>query len=98
MDSFQQVTRQNVLHHDDENHMSESDDSFGFSDTENHDENEDANVADTTSDHDDMEEVNNRKNQDAFGASSENFTSADLTDGYNAIFNLQYLILPVNYP
>ena len=67
--------------------MSESDDSFGFSDTENHDDNEDANVADTTSDHEDMEEVNNRKNQDASGASSENFTSADLTDGYNAIFN-----------
>ena len=73
--------------HDDENQMSESDDSFGFSDTENYDENEDANVADTTSGHEDMEEVNNKKNQDASGASSENFTSADLTAGYNAIFN-----------
>ena len=73
--------------HDDENQMCESDDSFGFSDTENHTENEDANVADTTSGHEDMEEVNNRKNQDASGASSKNFTSVDLTDGYNAIFN-----------
>ena len=73
--------------HDDENQMSESDNSFGLSDSENHDENEDAHVADTTSGHEDMEEVNNRKNQDASGASSENFTSADLTDGYNAIFN-----------
>ena len=34
-----------------------------------------------------MEEENNRKNQDTSGASSENFTSADLTAGYNAIFN-----------
>ena len=37
-----------------------------------------------------MEEENNRKNQDsidASGESSENFTSADLTAGYNAIFN-----------
>ena len=70
-----------------ENQMFESDDSFGFSDTGNHDENEDATVDDTTSGHEDMEEVNNRKNQDASGASSENFTSTDLTAGYNAIFN-----------
>ena len=34
-----------------------------------------------------MEKVNNEKNQDASGASSENLTSADLTAGYNAIFN-----------
>ena len=34
-----------------------------------------------------IEKVNNQKNQDASGASSENFTSADLTAGYNAIFN-----------
>ena len=67
--------------------MSESDDSVEFSDTENHAGNEDASVADTTSGHKDMEEDNNRKNQDASGASSENFTSADLTAGYNAIFN-----------
>ena len=69
--------------------MSESDDSVGFSDTEDQAENE-AKVADTTSGHEDMEEENNRKNQDsidASGASSENFTSADLTAGYNAIFN-----------
>ena len=84
---FNRLPDRMSYNHDDENQMSESDDSFGFSDTENHAENEDANVADTTSDHEDMEEVNNRKNQDASGASSENFTSADLTDGYNAIFN-----------
>ena len=74
------------------NQISESDDSFGFSDTGNHDEseddeNEDATVADTTSGQEDMEEVNNNKNQDASGASSENFTSADLAAGYIAIFN-----------
>ena len=67
--------------------MSDSGDSTGFSDTESIAENEEANVANTTSSHEDMEEVNNRKNQDASGASSENFTSADLTAGYNAIFN-----------
>ena len=33
-----------------------------------------------------MEKVNNQKNQDASGASSETFTSADLTAGYNTIF------------
>ena len=73
--------------HDDENQMSESDDSVEFSDTENHAENEDGKVTVTTSGHEDMEEDNNRKNQDASGASSENITSADLTAGYNAIFN-----------
>ena len=76
-----------MSNHEEENQMSESDDSVKFSDTENHAENEDANVADTTSGHEDMEEENNRKNQDASHASSENFTSADLTAGYNAIFN-----------
>ena len=95
---FNRLPGRMSYNHDDVNQMFESDDSFGFSDTENHDENEDANIADTTSDSEDMEEVNNRKNQGASGASSENFTSADLTDGYNAIFNPQYLILPVNYP
>ena len=84
---FNRLPDRMSYNHDDENQMSESDDSFGFSDTENHAENEDANVADTTSGHEDMEEENNRKNQDASGASSENFTSADLTAGYNAIFN-----------
>ena len=37
-----------------------------------------------------MEEEDNRNNQDstdASGTSSENFTSADLTAGYNSIFN-----------
>ena len=84
---FNKLPDRMSYNHDEENQMSESDDSFGFSDTENHAENEDANIADTTSDPEDMEEVNNRKNQDASGALSENFTSADLTDGYNAIFN-----------
>ena len=76
--------------HDDENQMPDSENSVGFSDTESKDENEEAKAADTTSGHEDMEEKNNRKNQDsidASGASSENFTSADLTAGYNAIFN-----------
>ena len=39
------------------------------------------------SNHEGMEKVNNRKNENASGASSENLTSADLTAGYNAIFN-----------
>ena len=84
---FNRLPDRMSYNHDDESQMSESDDSFEFSDTENHAENEDANVADTTSGHVDMEEVNNRKNQDASGTPSENFTSADLTAGYNAIFN-----------
>ena len=67
--------------------MSDSGDSTGFSDTESNAENEEAKVADTISSHENMEEVNNQKNQDASGASSENFTSADVTAGYNAIFN-----------
>ena len=70
--------------------MSDSDDSVGSSDTGDNAENEEARAANTTSGHEDMEEENNRKNQDsidASGASSENFTSADLTAGYNAIFN-----------
>ena len=67
--------------------MSDSGNSTGFSDTESNVENGEANVADTTSSHGNMEEVNNQKNQDASGASSETFTSADLTAGYNAIFN-----------
>ena len=76
--------------HDDGSQMSDSDDSVGFSDTEDNTENEEAKVADTTSGHEDMEEEDNRNNQDsidASGASSENFTSADLTAGYNSIFN-----------
>ena len=67
--------------------MSDSDESTGFSDTESKDENEEAKVSDTISSHEDMEKVNNQKNQDGSGASSENFTSADLTAGYNAVFN-----------
>ena len=61
--------------------------STGISDTESIAENEEAKVSDTISSHEVMEKVNNQKNQDASGASSENFTSADLTAGYNAIFN-----------
>ena len=70
--------------------MSDSDDSVGFSDTEDNAENKEAKVADTTSGHEDMEEEDIRNNQDsidASGASSENFTSADLIAEYNAIFN-----------
>ena len=70
--------------------MSDSDDTVGYSDTEDNAENEEAKVADTTSDHKNMEEEDNINNQDctdASGASSESFTSADLTVGYNSIFN-----------
>ena len=67
--------------------MSDSGDSTGFSDTESNAENEEAKVSDAISSHEIMEKVNNQKTQDASGASSENFTSADLTAGYNAIFN-----------
>ena len=67
--------------------MPDSGESTGFSDTESKDENEEAKVSDAISSHEIMEKVNNQKNQDASGASSENFTSADLTAGYNAIFN-----------
>ena len=67
-----------------------SDDSTGFSDAASNTENEETKEDDTTSGHEDMEADNNRKNQDsidASGASSENFTSTDLTAGYNAIFH-----------
>ena len=67
--------------------MTDSGESTGFSATENKDENEEAKVSDPISNHEGMEKVNNQKNEDASGASSENFTSADLTAGYNAIFN-----------
>ena len=67
--------------------MTDSGESTGFSDIESKDENEEAKVSDPISSHEIMEKVNNQKNQDASGASSENFTSADLTAGYNAIFN-----------
>ena len=67
--------------------MTDSGESTEFSDTESKDQIEEAKVSDPISNHEIMEEVNNQKNQDAAGASSENFTSADLTAGYNAIFN-----------
>ena len=67
--------------------MTDSGESTGFSDTESKDENEEAKVSDPISNHEGMEKVNNQKNEDASGASSENLTSADLTAGYNAIFN-----------
>ena len=67
--------------------MTDSGESTGFSDTESKDENEEAKVSDPISNHEDMKKVNNQKNEDASGASIENFTSADLTAGYNAIFN-----------
>ena len=78
---------------DDGSHMSGSDDTVGFSETEDNAENEAAKVADTTSgsqNHEDMEEEDKNNNQnctDASGASNENFTSADLTAGYHSIFN-----------
>ena len=73
--------------------MFDSDDTVGFSDTEDNAENEEAKVGDTTSgsqNHKDMEEEDYSNNQDctdAYSALSENFTSADLTAGYNSIFN-----------
>ena len=67
--------------------MTDSGESTSFSDTESIAENEEAKVSDTISSHEKLEEVNNQKNHDASGASSEKFTSADLTAGYNAIFN-----------
>ena len=79
--------------HEDGSHMSDSGDTVGFSDTEDKAENEAPKVADTTSgsqNHEDMEEEDNSNIQDctdASGASSENFTSAELTAGYNSIFN-----------
>ena len=87
---FNRLPNRIPSNHDDGSQMSDSDDSVRFSDTESNAEIEEAKVDDTTSGHEDVETVNNRKNQDsidASGASSENFTSADLTAGYNAIFN-----------
>ena len=78
--------------------MTDSGESTGFSDTESKDENEEAKVSDTISSHEIMEKVNNQKNQDASGASSENFTSADLAAGYNAIFNPPVSNSNMNYP
>ena len=63
--------------HDDGSHMSDSDDTVGFSETEDNAENEEAKVADTTSgsqNHEDMEEEDKNNNQDctdASGASSK---------------------------
>ena len=65
----------------------DSDESTGFSDTDSEDENEEARVSDLISNHEGMEEVNNQKNENASGASSENLTSDDLTARYNTIFN-----------
>ena len=79
--------------HDDGSHMSDSDDTVGFSETDDTAENEAAKVADTTSgsqNHEDMEEEDKNNSQDctdASSASSENFTSTDLTAGYHSIFN-----------
>ena len=87
---FNRLPDRILSNHNDTILMSDSDDSVMFSDTESNTENEEAKVAVTISGHEDMEAENNRKNQnsiDASGASSENLTSADLTAGYNAIFN-----------
>ena len=75
---------------DDESHMSDSDGTVGFSETEENAEDETTKVADTTSGSQEMEEEDKNNNQDctdASGASSEKFTSADLTAGYHSIFN-----------
>ena len=73
--------------------MSDSDGTVGFSEVEENAENEAAEVADTTSgsqNPEEMEEEDKNNNQDctvASGASSEKFTSTDLTAGYHSIFN-----------
>ena len=76
---------------DDGSHMSDSDGTVGFSETEDNAENDTAEVADTTSGSqnlNEMEEEDKNNNQDcthASGASSEKFTSADLTAGHHSI-------------
>ena len=60
--------------------------STGFSDIESKDENEEAKMSDPISNHEIIEKVNNQKNQDASGASGENFTSADLAAGVQCNF------------
>ena len=64
----------------------DSDETTGYSDTDK-DENEEARVSDPISNQEQMEKVNNQKNENASGASSETLTSDDLTARYNAIFN-----------
>ena len=64
----------------------DSDETTGYSDSDK-DENDEARVSDPISNQDEMEKVNNQKNENASGASSETLTSADLTARYNAIFN-----------
>ena len=70
--------------------MSDSDDTVGFSETEDNAENEEAKIADTTSgsqNHEDMEEEDKNNSQDCTDASGASSESADLTAGYNYIFN-----------
>ena len=64
----------------------DSDETTGYSDTDN-DENEEARVSEPISNHEGMEKVNNQKNENASGASSETLTSDDLTARYNEIFH-----------
>ena len=64
----------------------DSDETTGYSDTDK-DENEEARVSEPISNHEGMEKVNNQKNENVSGASSETLTSDDLTARYNAIFN-----------
>ena len=78
--------------------MTDSGESTGFSDTESKDENEEVRVSDPISSHEDMEKVNNQKNQDTSGASSENFHLLILLQGTMQFSTLQYPILHVNYP
>ena len=64
----------------------DSDETAGYSDTDQ-DENEDVRVSDPISNQEQVDKVNNQKNENESGASSETFTSDDLTARYNAIFN-----------
>ena len=79
---------------DDGYHGTDSDETTGYSDT-NNDENdeardEEAKVSDPISNQERIEQVNNQKNEnppEASGTSDETITSDDLTARYNAIFN-----------
>ena len=64
----------------------DSDETAGYSDTDQ-DENEDARVSDPISNQEQVDKVNNQKNENESGASSETFTSDDLTARYSTIFN-----------
>ena len=89
---------------DDESHMSDSDDTVGFSETEENAENETAEVADTTSgsqNHEDMEEEDKTTIRIALMHLVHQVKISLLLIlllGIIPFSTLQYLILPVNYP